>query len=88
MRFYWRQDGDLLRTSDRTRDVNYDDSLTAITAGNWRIDVTEYDNAAQSLGESSTTFSVSPATEFGKLGVVMPLFAIGILYMSLRKRYL
>ena len=88
MIFDWRNDGALLQTSDRPRDVNYNDSRTAITTGNWIIDVNETNTTGQSLGTSFTTFTVSPQPEFGKLGVVLPLFTIGILYLSLRKRYL
>jgi hypothetical protein len=37
---------------------------------------------------SSVVNQVVNLPEFGKLGAVVPIFAIGILYMSLRKRYL
>jgi hypothetical protein len=68
---------------------NYSNSFTVDMADNpnpWTIHITEKDNSLNTLGTSSTTFDVSAAPEFGKLGAVLPLFAIGILYMGLRKK--
>ncbi len=73
-------DNGLLRTNNY-----YIDSYGVDATGTWTINVTEFDNS-NVIGTSSTTFTVLAAPEFGKLGAVLPLFAIGILYMSLRKK--
>ncbi|MCX9025939.1 MAG: hypothetical protein OIN85_07600 [Candidatus Methanoperedens sp.] len=56
--------------------------------GTIKIDVIEKNNSLVQLGTGSTTIEIQKFPEFGKLGAVVPLFAIGILYMRLRKRYL
>lgn len=88
MEFSWiRENGSTATTHIIPRTINYyTDSYAVDAKGLWTIDVTEYDNSDAQLGTSSTTVSVSEAPEFGKLGAVVPLFAIGILYMGMRKK--
>jgi hypothetical protein len=89
MTFEWiRENGSKAITDDGLPRTNnyYRDTYGVDATGTWTINVTEYDPSNVQLGTSSTTFPVIAAPEFGKLGAVVPLFVIGILYMSLRKK--
>lgn len=87
MEFKWIIDGHTVATDSvpRSHDV-YVDSIKPNVAGLWKINVKEFDRHHVTLGKSSTSFTVSNNPEFGKLGAVLPLFAIGFIYMNYRKK--
>lgn len=88
MQFKWiRPNGQTARTKYVTRSTNYIDSYKPDTAGKWWIIVKEFDNKDVQLGTSSTSFTVTENPEFGKFGAVLPLFAVGFMFMNFRKRF-
>jgi hypothetical protein len=88
MEFKWiRPNGYTASRDSVTRSHNtYVDSYRPNIAGEWKINVKEFDSHEVKLGESSTSFTVTENPEFGKFGAVLPLFAIGIIYMRYRKQ--
>jgi len=89
MIFTWiRPGGSTAQTSTRTRNVNYVDTYPVDLDGIWTINVKERNSANIQIGDSSTIFSVIAAPEFGKLGALFPLLAIGFIFMNMRKKTL
>jgi len=90
MEFKWiRPDGHTASTDSvpRSHDDTYVDSYKPNVAGLWTINVKEFDRHHVKLGESSTSFTVTENSEFGKLGAVLPLFTIGFIYMNYRRKF-
>lgn len=89
MEFKWiRPNGHTASTDYVPRSHNiYVDSYRPNVAGLWTINVKEFDSHHVTLGESSTSFNVTENPEFGKLGAVLPLFAVGLIYMNFRKKF-
>jgi hypothetical protein len=90
MEFKWiRPDGHTASTDSvpRSHDDTYVDSYKPNVAGLWTINVKEFDRHHVTLGESSTSFTVTENPEFGKLGAVLPLFTIGFIYMNYRRKF-
>ena len=89
MIFAWiRPNGSTAQTAIRTRNVNYVDTYRVDMPGQWTINVIERKSGSIQIGENSTSFSVAEAPEFGKLGALIPLFAIGFIFMNMRKKML
>ncbi len=95
MTFYWMRpphDG-YRRTTIACRDTSpkisnsYKDSCVPDTTGKWQINSYEsYTWRGRSMQRASViNFNVVQAPEFNKLGLVVPLFLIGIFYMGMKK---
>lgn len=88
MQFKWlRPNGQTARTKYVTRSTNYIDSFKPDIEGSWGINVKEFDSKGAQLGTSSTSFTATVNPEFGKLGAVLPLFAVSFIFMNFRKRF-
>ncbi|MFZ3170273.1 MAG: hypothetical protein WA130_21890, partial [Candidatus Methanoperedens sp.] len=89
MTFTWiRPDSSIAQTATRARNVNYVDTYPVDIDGTWTINVKERKSGSIQIGESWTSFSVVAAPEFGKLGALIPLLAIGFIFMNMRKKIL
>ncbi len=71
-----------------TGPYNYSDSCFVDAAGLWNISVIEYNSNNQEIGTDSESPQAFQAPEFGKFGAMIPLVAVCLLYMSLRKKIL
>ncbi|MFZ3382323.1 MAG: hypothetical protein WA144_00205, partial [Candidatus Methanoperedens sp.] len=87
MTFTWiRPDSSTAQTATRARNVNYVDTYPVDISGQWTINVKERKSGSIQIGENSVDFSVVAAPEFGKLGALIPLLAIGFIFMNMRKK--
>ncbi|NJD52077.1 MAG: hypothetical protein FIB07_04340 [Candidatus Methanoperedens sp.] len=67
---------------------NYTDTSLVDLDGTWTINTIEKKWGNIPIGNSSTTFSVIAAPEFGKFGALLPLIAAGLIFMNFRKKIL
>ena len=89
MTFTWiRPDSSTAQTATRARNVDYVDTYPVDIDGTWTINVKERKSGSIQIGENWTSFSVVAAPEFGKLGALIPLLAIGFIFMNMRKKIL
>jgi hypothetical protein len=94
MRFKWEYDGHTkqIAFSPLGQDKKkYIDTFTPTKAGKYKIEAQEYIKVKSHNDkkiESKKSFSVIQAPEFNTLGLLAPLFLIGLFYIGLRKRML